>query len=227
MRYLTLLLISFLLLGCQKTNIYLYGKYLSEQQKNALIEDFKQANFTIHDNELSFPKEIQNTTILHSILLTNPSSIVAASEILSKHNLPVTNVDSLVIQGHYVTKNGLAIFALPEEISNQTVIENNQTFTSVNCDQDIVLSINSISNFSNLNNKTFTWQTLANDEILQLTPIPDGRNINFEVTETIEQHKIGKVKVIRLIPMVDYPQISNCTFEAGTVITSKSFNLQF
>lgn len=213
------LLAAALLSGCQRPYVYLYSKYLAEAEQQQLSAQLTEQGFEVVSNQLAFPAKVTSTSILYSPLLRHPDDVDRVKSILAVNGLDVAYVSGLVEGSHFVTKNGMAIFAVPNPAVFHSPIKIGQTFKSHNCDAQLTLTFGqkreAVVTGSNLH-QVLEWRLIANDKIVQLTK-PSGSNYNFEVTQGVAHSPVGVVDEVILKPIMDYRALRFCQFYDGVV----------
>lgn len=221
MKYLVLLS-ALLLAGCQKPSIYLYGKYISEQEAQQLSKEFEQAGYQVELNSLPFPQGISNTSILSSPLLKKRTDLEKAVTILEGQGLEVNSISSLVEGSHFVTKNALAVFVVSNRDVFAEPVRTGQVFTSSNCETEFEIHINASYKAKVKEAKkavNVSWQLVANQEIFQLTN-SNGTNYNYDIYKSVSSTPVGVVDEIRLKPILANTWFGACEFYYGLVRTA-------
>lgn len=221
MKYL-LLFSALLLAGCQKPSIYLYSKHISEQETQRLSKKFEQAGYDVQVNHFPFPPGTSDTSILFSPLLKDRSNVDEVTEILNKQGLPVNSVSSLVEGSHFVTKNAMAVFAVPDQSVFAASVQSGQVFTTQNCDAKFEVLVTSDRTAQvKQQDKTVnvTWQLLANQEIFQLTS-SKGINYNYDIYKSESETPVGMVDEITLKPILWNTWFGDCEFYYGLARTA-------
>ena len=118
MKFSVLMLLSILLLllpGCSsKPTVYVYAKYLDDNERNKLTNNLTKEGLDVKSNEFDFPSTVTSNTVLYSLLLQEPDAIDKTSEIADTLGFPIHSVQMLTQGNHWYTKNSLALFLLPE-----------------------------------------------------------------------------------------------------------------
>ena len=218
MKYL-LLLTTLLLTGCQKANIYLYGKHISEQEAAKLTAEFEQAGYRVEVNQHAFPKEVSSTSLLYSPLLRNRESINEVQNLLIKQGLEVNSISSLIKGNHLVTKDAIAVFVVSDPRGIVAPVVKGQAYSSHKCDSEYHIDIASTKTAEvseQESKKKVVWRLLANQEIFQMTD-DRGYNFNYEIHKSVSQTPVGVVDEITLKPVVRNSWFGDCEFYSGVV----------
>ncbi len=96
-------------------NVYVYAKYLNEQQKRLITEKLAPYRYDVKFNEHDFPTSMTDNTILYSPFLQTNSVIDNASEVTSALGLPIYNIQGLTEGNHWYTNNSIGIFLFPKD----------------------------------------------------------------------------------------------------------------
>lgn len=223
MKYLVLF-ISLLLVGCQKPEVYLYSKYISQQEVQHLSQEFEDAGYKVEVNSLPFPQGISDTSILFSPMLKDRKNVDKAVGVLNDQGLEVNSISSLVEGSHFVTKNALAVFIVSDLDVFESPLQSGQTFASKNCDTEyeIHITANHSAEVTQSGKKVgVSWQLLANQEIFQLTKSNgNGPNYNYDIYKSVSRTPVGVVDEITLKPILWNTWFGDCEFYYGLVRTA-------
>lgn len=227
MKFSVLMLLSISLLtlpGCSnKPTVYVYAKYLDDNERNELTHNLTKEGLDVKSNEFDFPSTVTNNTVLYSLLLQEPDAIDKTSEVADTLGFPIHSVQMLTQGNHWYTKNSLALFLLPEggrpdgTLLSQDIAHKYQTDT---CSENTVLILNPNGTFelilgdnyanasakkSNSNSNSSTRMKTSGQWKLRQFPYlelqEDGAsyaNFYFEISQSKEIDQISELHFINL-----------------------------
>lgn len=216
----------FLLLpGCSsKPTVYVYAKYLNNNQRNELTNNLTKEGLDVKSNEFDFPSTVTSNTVLYSLLLQEPDAIDKTSEVANTMGFPIRSVQMLTQGNHWYTKNSLALFLLPEggrpdgtllsqdlahEYQAETCPENTVLTLNPNGTFELILGDNNIDErdaYSNSNNARNSGSKKASGQ-WKLRQFPylelqeNGSryaNFYFEISQSEETDQISAIHFINL-----------------------------
>jgi hypothetical protein len=129
--------------GCtSQTTVHLYSLYLSDSSTKTVKDTLESAGFDVEVNQLPFPNDIQQSSILYSPLIKDREAINIVIEQLLLLNYPIYLNQPLVAGKHFYTKNNLGLFILPnsETIEKKTIDIANE-YKSENCNYTVSLNL--------------------------------------------------------------------------------------
>ena len=225
MKFSVLMLLSILLLllpGCSsKPTVYVYAKYLDDNERNELTNNLTKEGLDVKSNEFDFPSTVTSNTVLYSLLLQEPDAIDKTSEIADTLGFPIHSVQMLTQGNHWYTKNSLALFLLPEggrpdgTLLSQDLAHQYQTDT---CSENTVLTLNPNGTFelilgennanaqkTNSNSSSSTLMKTSGQWKLRQFPYLELQengasyaNFYFEISQSKETDQISEIHFINL-----------------------------
>lgn len=109
------LFLLMLLSACaNQPTVYVYAKYLDDEQRNELTEQLEKEDLQVKLNEFDFPTTISTNTLLYSLLLQDEQTIDTTSDVTKRLGFPINSTASITQGNHWYTKNSLAIFLFPD-----------------------------------------------------------------------------------------------------------------
>ena len=221
-------ILSILLMSCDnKPKVYVYAKYLSEQQKQSIAEKFEVYSYNVTFNDYDFPTSMTDNTILYSPFLQSNSVIDNASEVTSAIGMPIYNVQGLTEGNHWYTNNSIGVFLFPENrTSMETVFSQDLVgdYEAQNCGhvESLVLSadesfvVKSVTN--SVDKDTELVGTWAYRQFPYLEFSRKGESYSsyyFEIEKYKEYDGISEVEFIKLISLNDGVLNEGCVFLVG------------
>lgn len=211
-----------LLPGCSsKPTVYVYAKYLDDNERNELTNNLTKEGLDVKSNEFDFPSTVTSNTVLYSLLLQEPDAIDKTSEVADSLGFPIHSVQMLTQGNHWYTKNSLALFLLPEggrpdgtllsqDLAHQyqadTCLENTVLTLNPNGTFELILGDNNANAQKTINNssssalmKTSGQWKLRQFPYLELQE--DGANyanFYFEISQSKETDQISEIHFINL-----------------------------
>ena len=225
MKFSVLMLLSILLLllpGCSsKPTVYVYAKYLNENERNELTKNLTKEGLDVKSNKFDFPSTITSNTVLYSLLLQEPDAIDKTSEVANIMGFPVSSVQMLTQGNHWYTKNSLALFLLPEggrpdgTLLSQDLAHQYQTDS---CSESTVLTLNPNGTFelilgdnntsakqNNSNSSSRAFMKTSGQWKLRQFPYLELQeygasyaNFYFEISQSKETDQISEIHFINL-----------------------------
>lgn len=225
--YKLILLPLILLTGCSSPpTVYVYAKYLDENQKNILSTQFEKENYTVEFNRLDFPTTITENSMLYSLFLQDSELINRAKSIVENMGLPLENVNALTSGNHWYTKNSVALFLFPNNKSavgaffRQDLI---QTYQAKDCGGDHLLVLNEDGTFT-LIEKSFSeeQQVTKGSWLYRQHPYvelqKDGAKYSeyyFEISGFTESDKVSEIEFVKLTYLNSSHFVEGCSFLYG------------
>ena len=109
-------LVVLIMAACaNKPTVYVYAKYLDDTQKQLIQDNLQPKNYVVEFNELDFPVDIENSTIVYSLVLHNEHLLDDASQLATDLGMPIKDVQWHGKGNHWYRKNSIAMFLLPED----------------------------------------------------------------------------------------------------------------
>ena len=217
--------------GCtSKTDVHLYGRYLSEEQTQNISQQLTESGFDVVVNKLQFPTSITRPTILYSPMVKNAQQIYLVVDVLAQENVPAPAISPLVSGNHWYKKDSIALFLFPEGESSLDAIlvqDLMQTFNTRNCDLDLTLAFNKNGSYVlsgknwDVEQKTFsTGEWLYRQyPYIELRPDLSKEQIRyFEIKQYNEADKVSDIQIIELMPVQSHQLSGDCSFVFGTRI---------
>lgn len=227
MKGMLLFLFTLVLTGCAKTQVHLYGRYLQPEQINSVSEALKAAGYQVEVNNLNFPGDIQQSSLIYSLMLKDVSKLDTVLGAVAEQGWYVNNISAMVKGNHWYTKDSMGLFLLPDGVdpTNPTAPENlSFLYQSVGCDKAPSLQLFPDNTFriQPVADVPFeadwhqgSWE-LKESVYLTLTPKADKTwSYYLQLERRTEQDQLGKAEVIQLTPMRTYLMFGTCNFEYG------------
>jgi hypothetical protein len=222
-------LIVLLTLGAcsQNTSVHLYGRYLSEDQTNAVRQALSAQGFDVTLNQLAFPANISQSTLIYGMPMDRPQEVEQIRQIAKAQGWLVQDAQSLVKGNHWYSGNAVGLFLLPEGVSpNQLTSVHDLSFSyqSQNCADQPELRLTADQRFQIIPvaGSTATpamlqgrWQVR---QLPYLELLPDGDPHWFyylEISRSQQRDLIGEVQQLTLTPLQTYSVFGKCSFVFG------------
>lgn len=226
MKFITIILISIFLIGCSTTKVYLYKRYLSDDDVLLITEKLEELDYEVENNTLAFPDEIQNSTILYSPFIEGRDSLDSFISVINKLGWPDVDVQPLFKGNHWYTKNSIGLFLIPEgmEQSDKVLSQDlvNQ-YISDKCDLSAKLILNRDNSYqlsykkdpnNKVEHKSGKWE-LTGYPYIQLTSLKGEWTFYLEIHKKIITDSIGKVELLELKPLNSHHVYPSCNFVYG------------
>jgi hypothetical protein len=223
--------ITFLLSGCaNQPTVYVYAKYLDDNQKKEIQNKLKSEKYQVELNEFDFPNTITENTIIYSLLLREPEMIDKAIELAADAGLPVQRTQGLTEGNHWYTKNSIALFLFPENrnskhgLFRQDLIND---YKGENCGKDFTLSLE----------KGGTFKLVVSSEDKPHRQLEAGKwmyrqypfielqknessysDYYFEIKQYKGRDKVSEIAFIKLISLNSGSLSAECSFLHGVRI---------
>lgn len=218
------MLLCLLLIGCTKTNIHLYTKYLSESETKNITSTLENNNFNVIENDLPIPKDINESTIIYSPMIEDRAQLASATNLLSELGWLDIKLEAFVRSNHWYSKNSAGLVLLPKNFQNSDwkntqVLANN--YQSNQCSAQIQLRLANNATYTITyaeNNKvkkiTGTWK-ISHYPYLELSTNDGALPMYFIANKRVETDIIGTVSIIEISPVQHYHILADCTFIYG------------
>ncbi|OCQ23890.1 hypothetical protein A7985_08105 [Pseudoalteromonas luteoviolacea] len=93
---LLLCILCTLLFGCtHTTTVHVFGKYLTDEELNKLHIALNEQGLEVDTNNLDFPTSISQNTILHSLMLRDPSAVESVRSIAIQQGFEIADIQGL------------------------------------------------------------------------------------------------------------------------------------
>jgi len=146
---LVILCLLFLVVGCAgKPTVYVYGKYLGQQELGELSEVLQNNQFNVQVNQLDFPTSVSDNTLLYSLLLRDASSLTKLELVLAEQDIEIKRVQAMVEGNHWYNKDSVALFVMPDVkdqqvgVFKQDLVHLYQAEDSGLCGGELLLQLN-------------------------------------------------------------------------------------
>ncbi|GAA0819519.1 hypothetical protein GCM10009111_23650 [Colwellia asteriadis] len=226
MRFITLILISIFLIGCSTTKVYLYKRYLSDDDVLLITQKLEELNYKVENNTLAFPDEIQNSTIIYSPFIEGKDNLDNFISSINKLGWPDVHVQPLFKGDHWYTKNSIGLFLISEGMGQSDKVLSQDLvnqYRSENCDLSAKLILNRDNTYqitykndpnNKTNHKSGKWE-LTGSPYIQLTSLKGEWTFYFEIHKNIITDRISKVELLELKPLNSHHVYPNCNFVYG------------
>ncbi|WP_102797800.1 hypothetical protein [Bowmanella denitrificans] len=222
-----LVLLTLTMVGCAKTQVHLYGRYLQPEQIQQVTQALETEGYQVQVNRLAFPADIHQSSLVYSLMLKDVSKLDRVMAASASQGWYVHNVTAMVKGNHWYTKDSMGLFLLPEGVdpSDPSAAENMSfNYQSSGCEQSPGLQLSDDHTFRiqpvaevpfDADWHQGTWR-LKESAYLELTPKADPTwSYYLELQRSTETDQLGQAEVIRLTPMRTYLMFGKCSFEYG------------
>ncbi|WP_286235665.1 DUF5004 domain-containing protein [Thalassotalea sediminis] len=226
MKFISIILIFIFLNGCSTTKVYLYKRYLSDEDVLLITQKLEALDYKVENNTLAFPDEIQKSTILYSPFVEGKDNLDDFISVINQLGWPDVDVQPLFKGNHWYSKNSIGLFLITEGMEqNDKVLSQDlvNQYMSDKCDLSAKLILNQdntyqISYENDPNNKTEhksgKWE-LTGYPYIQLTSSNGYWTFYFEIHKNIITDLIGKVELLELKPLSSHSVYPHCSFVYG------------
>lgn len=212
-----------LITGCSSTTVHLYGKYLDPQQVQQTTELLEQKGYTVQVNDFVFPDAIHASTLLYSINVTDGKQLDNLTRELMDAGWPIYQIFPMQIANHWITKNDLGLFLLPEGLdpaAGKTMADIAGDYRAApECGRNIQLILYSNGNFEVVTDgEQFSglWRVTDFPYIELSRKMKVGRLIDYyQVERLTQQDLMGTVKITQLTSLQGGDDYSSCTLQLG------------
>lgn len=214
--------------GCvTQPTVHIYAKYLSKEQKTKLVTHLKETNLRVNVNEFDFPPALSENTIIHSLLLQDPSIIPKTQDVLKELGWEVNAVSPVKQGNHWYTGNSFAVLLRSDNAKNTNEVlkqELAHTFEGQKCGQAVALTLNSNGSYAmsveSLENLTppqlkGEWRYRQSPYIELQYSDSDYADLYFEVSRYQDADLIGNITILELKFLNTYPFLASCHFVYG------------
>lgn len=227
-RLLFTLILLLLLCGCaSQPTVYVYGKYLSDDQKRTIAQDLARNDYNVEVNALDFPTTISENTVLYSLMLQDPAVIDNVAAIAEETGMRVNRIEALTSGNHWYTKNSLALFLLPEQMDKPRGLFTQDlvhTYISEGCNTTLTLTLHDDGSYT-LSGESVAGdyaQSAAGNWLYRQYPYielrPTGAEFSNQYFEISLQHTRDQISPITFIILnpIQSPLVSEtCTLQFG------------
>ena len=223
--------ITFFLSGCtNQPTVYVYAKYLNDNQKKEIQNKLKSEKYQVELNGFDFPTTITENTIIYSLLLREPEMINKAIESAADAGLPVHRTQGLTEGNHWYTKNSIALFLFPENrdrkhgLFRQDLIND---YKGENCGKEFTLSLKKDGSFKlvvpsedkpNRQSDEGKWMYRQYPFIELQKKESSYADYYFEITQYKGRDKVSEIEFIKLISLNSGSLPEECSFLHGVRI---------
>ncbi|NMP31968.1 hypothetical protein HII17_10350 [Thalassotalea sp. M1531] len=212
--------------ACSSPTVHIYGRYMSNEQTQSLVNQLVSRSIDVEINHHSFPQTINNTAIVYSPFVTKPEVVHQLEDILMAQHWPVSNVSALVEDNHWFQKNSIGVFIVPEGINphaGTSIVDIANNYHSDNCSNDINLSLHRDGSYTfsrevksyNYSYGTHGFWRIRSYPYIEMKPMNADRWLYFEVSKQKVNDRLGSALVYRLLPVEEYAAIRGCDFIFG------------
>lgn len=222
-----LLALLLMITGCSHTQVHLYGRYLSPAQTEQLRSSLQKQGFAVTVNDLAFPAQVQQNTLITGLLMDRPDEADQLRTILGQQGWPLQRVESMVHGNHWYSGNTVGLFLLPPGVTTQQTQhpkDLSYLYQGVSCASPASLELQANQRFlihtnatDNLNAAMLQGQwRIRQYPYLELQADADPNWFYYlEISQTQSMDQISGVNEIRLTPLQSYPAFAGCFFEYG------------
>ncbi|MGE4262681.1 hypothetical protein [Shewanella sp.] len=226
-----LIFIAFLLSGCtSQPTVYIYGKYLNNSQKEAIINTFEKSDkYHVEVNDFDFPTDITVNTLLYSLFLQKPESIDIVSSLSTSAGFPIKEKQVFNVGNNWYTKDSIALFLFPKIIDNgitffkQDLIND---YKAQNCGTATSLKLNKNGSF-NLESLSKSGENVIEsiDGIWKYRQYPylelqtkgsPYADYYFEIKRFKGADKVSEIDYLELVSLNSGSLPEGCSFLIGT-----------
>jgi hypothetical protein len=224
----TAVLIPLVCCGCaSQPTLYIYAKYLDENQKQKIKDKLQVQNYHIEFNSYDFPTSITQSTMLYSLLLMDPEVIDKAEKSLSDLGFHIARSQGLTEGNHWYTKNSIGVFLYPStKDSNGPLFRQDliNHYEGQNCGDALSLDLKSDG---------FYQLSLANTDG-KGTAVEEGRwryrqypyielqkshasyaTDYFQIIQFVDSDKVSEIEFIKFLPLNSGHFSTGCAFLHG------------
>lgn len=231
--YKLILLPVILLTGCSSPpTVYVYAKYLNENQKNVLSTQFKKEDYNVEFNRLDFPTTINENSMLYSLFLQEPELIARAKSIVENMGLPLESISALTSGNHWYTKNSVALFLFPNNKRALGAIfrqDLSQTYQAEKCGGEHTLRLNEDGTFRLIEKPLSEKSLFEKPKVTKgswfyrqypyLELQKQGANYSeyyFEISNFTKHDKVSEIEFVKLAYLNSSHFVEGCYFLHGT-----------
>lgn len=222
-----LILLLTLITACSsKTNIHLYGKYLTVEQKKQVITALDADQFIVTVTSLAFPESINDNAIVYAPSMNSQKQLTLLMNQLNGLGYTISNASLIMSNNHSFTANNVGLFLVPEgtNVDHQTLSSYNFAFPTINeygaidCPHATTLYLKSSNEFSleinqwNKQQQDYveryidgTWQ-LKEGIYLSLTNNEWPQSLVFEKQNYSRNEINGSSKGVKFVPLKSFHQ---------------------
>jgi hypothetical protein len=226
-KFIQLLALLLGLSGCAHTKVHVYGRYLSPEQTELLRSSLKAEGFEVTVNDLAFPAEVQQNTLITGLLMDRPDEADQLRTLLQQQGWPLQRIESMVHGNHWYSGNAVGLLLLPPGVTAQQTQhprDFSYLYQGTGCASPTSVELQANQRFqihtatkNNLSAAMLAghWQ-IRQFPYLELRPDGDPNWFYYlEISQTQSVDQISAVNEIRLTPLQSYPAFAGCRFEYG------------
>ncbi|PKH88094.1 hypothetical protein [Colwellia sp. Bg11-28] len=229
MKILSIALICFFLLSCSSTKVHLYTRYLSEQQTGKITKILEEHDFEVIANTLSFPDDVQQSTLLYSPFVKGEDNLNILIDSLENLGWRLPIVKPLFAGNHYYTKNSVGLLLLPDGLKQSDKLLSQDLvndYEAEKCEISVKLRLNrdetyqlSYSDvpFSQPEHLTGKWH-IPSYPYIKLVSANKMWSFYFEIQKKTDIDLVSKVEIIELKPVDKHHVFPYCSFTYGVRI---------
>ncbi len=226
MKFILFLMWFVFLSGCSATNVHLYARYLSDAQKQEIVQILEKEQLNVSVNQLEFPKKVTETSLVYSPFILQRSTVPKIEMLMYNSEWPISRIEALVAGEHWFKKNSIGLFIVPEGVTphdGKSNVDVANTYTSEHCSKsiDLILNLDGTYRFSEeIGNESYNfgqsgkWR-MRTFPYVEMQPENKGRWLYFEVLKEAIQDKVSMVNTVTLQPLEPYEGFENCKFVFG------------
>lgn len=226
LKFISSVFICFFFIGCSSSKVHLYSRYLSDTEIYTVSEEIEKLGFNVVTNSLSFPEEINQSTLVYSPFLNNDKNLDSLTKLLSKLGWPISNANLLVHGNHWFKEDSIGLFLLLEGINRNDTIPTQDLvneYEARGCDISVKIKLYGDNTYQlifakktsdRIDHLEGTWK-LRSYPYLELTSFNERWWFYFEIEQKAEVDKVSEIEIIELKPVDKYVFIPNCSFAYG------------
>lgn len=228
-----LIFIALLLSGCtSQLTVYIYGKYLNNNQKETIINTFEKSDkYRVEVNDFDFPTDITENTLLYSLFLQKPESIDIVSSLSTSAGFSIKQKQVFNVGNNWYTKDSIALFLLPKIIDNgitffkQDLIndykaQNCGTATSLKLNKNGSFNLESLSKSGDnvIESIDGIWKYRQYPYLELQTKGSPYADYYFEIKRFKGADKVSEIDYMELVSLNTSSLPEGCSFLIGTRI---------
>lgn len=208
-----------------RPTIHLYSRYLLEPEAISIKNNLKASGLDVEVNQLPFPGDITQSTILYSPLIKDREAINTVMTQLVLLGYRIDDKQPLVSGKHFYTKNNLGLFILPErDTAAKRIADIANLYESTHCDHDLSLLLNKDGTYALTSDEISypesteylkgVWR-ITQYPYISLGPVRGHEWFYFEVKREQDVDRLGRINKIQLIQQDKYESLNFCDFVYG------------
>jgi hypothetical protein len=221
--------VSLVLVGCaSQPTVYVYGKYLSQQERARISQSLAQQHYNVEINDFDFPTSVSQNTILYSLLLKDPHTINHVVTIAEDLEWEIHHTQGLTIGNHWYTKDSVALFLFPDDpeatkhIFRQDLVN---TFIGEKCGEKLVLKLDKSGDYHFEGSSKNIMDGGPYHGVWKYRQFPylelrkhesSYSNYYFEIERFADSDDVSEIEFLKLTPVNEGYFPKGCVFLNGT-----------